>query len=137
MLRMVPLPVPGRICAGWHLRCQPLILARMGYFPRPAPPKELLADLRGLFSVGRRHKLVFGAMAVGMTSIIITGFVLESRHGVLPGASTIYAADWSANRTDAEIIKQQKIDQKVVDTYKAEKRRQFQKVDDAMTRWGL
>ena len=109
----------------------------MAYFPRPAKPKALLADLRGLFAANRRHKLLFGAMAIGMTSIIITGFILESRSGILPGASTIYAADWSANRTDAEIIKQQKIDQKIVNDYKAERRRQFQKVDDSMTRWGF
>ena len=109
----------------------------MAYFPRPARPKALLADLRGLFAVNRRHKLLFGAMAIGMTSLIITGFILESRSGVLPGRSTIYAADWSESRTDAEIIKQQKIDQKEVDAWKANRRRQFQKVDDAMTRWGL
>jgi hypothetical protein len=109
----------------------------MAYFPRPAKPKALLADLKGMFAVNRRHKLLFGAMAIGMTSLIITGFILESRNGILPGASTIYAADWSENRTDAEIIVQQKIDQKELDAAKAEKRRQFQKVDDAMTRWGL
>ena len=109
----------------------------MAYFPRPAKPKALLADLRGLFAANRRHKLLFGAMAIGMTSIIITGFVLESRSGILPGASTIYVADWSANRTDAEIIKQQKIDQKIVNDYKAERRRQFQKVDNDLKRLGI
>jgi hypothetical protein len=109
----------------------------MAYFPRPARPKALLADLRGLFATNRRHKLLFGAMAIGMTSIIVTGFIVESHSGVLPGPSTIYVSDWSVNRTDAEIIKQQTIDQKELDAAKAEKRRQFQKVDDAMTRWGL
>ncbi|QJU56731.1 hypothetical protein HL653_02070 [Sphingomonas sp. AP4-R1] len=112
-------------------------LPRMAYFPRPAKPKALLADLKGMLAANRRHKLVFGAMAIGMTSLIITGFILEARNGVMPGASTIYAADWSENRTDAEIVKQQKIDQKEVNAAKAERRRQFQKVDDAMTRWGF
>jgi hypothetical protein len=109
----------------------------MAVFPRPAKPKALLADLRGLFAANRRHKLIFGAMAIGMTSLIITGFIVESRSGVLPPASTIYASDWSENRTDAEITAQQKIDQKEIEAAKAERRRQFQKVDDAMTRWGF
>lgn len=109
----------------------------MAYFPRPAKPKALIADFKAMFAANRRHKLVFGAMAVGMTSLIITGFILEARNGILPGASTIYASDWSENRTDSEIIKQQKIDQKEIEAAKAERRSQFKKVDDAMTRWGL
>jgi hypothetical protein len=112
-------------------------LRGMAYFPRPARPKALLADFKAMFAANRRHKLIFGAMAIGMTSLIVTGFILEARNGILPGASTIYVSDWSATRTDAEIVKQQKIDQKDVEAYKAERRRQFKKVDEAMTRWGF
>lgn len=109
----------------------------MAVFPRPAKPRALLADIRSAFGGNRRHKLIFGAAAVGMTSLIVTGFIVESRSGILPGASVIYASDWTENRTDAEIQKQQKIDQKELDAARAERRAQFKKVDDAMTRWGF
>lgn len=115
----------------------PPYLTGMAVFPRPAKPKALLADIRSAFGGNRRHKLIFGAAAVGMTSLIVTGFIVESRSGILPGASVIYASDWAENRTDAEIQKQQKIDQKELDAARAERRAQFKKVDDAMTRWGL
>jgi len=109
----------------------------MAVFPRPAKPKALLADIRAAFGGDRRHRLIFAALAIGMTSLIVTGFIVESRSGILPGASVIYASDWNENRTDAQIQAQQKIDQKELDAAKAERRRQFKKVDDAMTRWGL
>ena len=52
-------------------------------------------------------------MAVAVTSLIVTLFILESRYGVFPeGPRITYAADWSNSRTDAEIIAQQKIDQR-------------------------
>ncbi|PZU11831.1 hypothetical protein [Sphingomonas sp.] len=109
----------------------------MPVLPRPARPRALIADIKTAFSGNRRHRLIFAAAAVGMTSLIITGFIVESRSGILPGASTVYAADWSENRTDAEIIAQQKIDQKEIEAAKAERRRQFKKVDDSLKRWGL
>ncbi|NIJ07947.1 hypothetical protein FHS31_001557 [Sphingomonas vulcanisoli] len=107
------------------------------WFPRPAAPKTLLADLRGVFTGTRRHLLVFGAMAIGMTSAIITLFVIDSHDNIGPGPQTIYVSDWSANRTDAEIIAQQKIDMVAIHKAKEERRKSFQRVDDAMKAWGF
>lgn len=108
-----------------------------GWFPRPASPRAFWTDLRAFLLAQERHKLVFAAIAIGITSLIVTGFIVESRYGVLPGPQTIYASDWSTSRTDAEIIAQQKIDAKALHAAKAERRRQFQKVDNAMTRMGF
>lgn len=110
----------------------------MAVFPRPAHPRVLLADLR-TFLVGDRHyKLVFATAAIGMTSLIVTGFILESRSGVLPeGEQLTYVEDFSNTRTDAEIIAQQKIDQKIRDAAIAKKRAEFQKVDNALSRFGI
>jgi hypothetical protein len=111
----------------------------MSWFPRPAAPRALWADQRHVAGRGdRRYKLVALAVAVGMTSLIITLFVLEARHGILPeGPQITYAADYRSDRTDAEIVASQKVDQRERAAALAEKRRQFRKVDDAMSRWGL
>jgi hypothetical protein len=110
----------------------------MAVLPRPASPRALLADLRGLWAGDRRHKLVGMVVAVGMTSLIITGFIVEARHGILPeGQQITYAADYAATRTDAEIIAQQKVDQRAKDAALAEKRRAFQRVDKALDGMGL
>ena len=111
----------------------------MSIFPRPARPHILIADVKRVWrSSTSRYKLVFGAIAIGITSIIVTGFVLESRWGVLPeGPQLVYAEDFPANRTDAEIRQQQWIDaaerRKAVDA----RRREFKKLDDALTSHGF
>ena len=105
----------------------------MGYYPKPASPRAFLADMRAYLHDQGRFRLVGAVIAVGMTSLIVTGFIVESHSGVLPeGPQITYAADWSNKRTDAEIIAQQKIDQKALHAAQAEKRRQFQKVADAL-----
>ena len=107
------------------------------WFPRPAAPRTLIADIRIAFGGSRRHRLVFGALAVGMTSAIVTLFVIDSHDDIGPGAQTVYAADWSANRTDAEIVAQQKVDMAAIHKAKEERRKSFQRVDDAMKAWGF
>ena len=111
----------------------------MAILPRPASPMAFIADLRAFITAGDHHHKVIGAtLAVGITALWIFGFVVESRWGVLPeGPQITYAMEFPANRTDAQIIAKNKADQKVRDAALAERRRQFQKVDDAMTKMGF
>lgn len=111
----------------------------MAILPRPAGPLALLADLRAFVTAGdHRYKVIGAAFAIGITALWIFGFVVESRWGVLPeGPQITYVAEFAANRTDAEIIAQNKADQKDKDAALAERRRQFQKVDDAMSNMGF
>lgn len=107
--------------------------------PRPARPRALLADLRRAFGEGdRRHKLLFGALSIGITSLIVTGFIVESRWGVLPeGEQISYVSDWHDDRSDAQIIAQQKIDQAAKAKADAAKRRSFQRLDKQLSSVGL
>jgi len=111
----------------------------MTIFPRPARPRALIADVKRIWnSSTNRYKLVFGAIAIGMTSLIVTGFILESRWGVLPeGPQLIYASDWPASRTDAEIKAQQRADAIEKRKFDEERRRQWKKLDDQLSRYGL
>lgn len=86
----------------------------------------------------RRYKLLFATLSVAITSLIVTGLIIESWWGIEPeGVQIVYAADFPSNRTDAQIIAQQKIDQAILEKAKAERRRQFQKLDDNMTKLGF
>ena len=118
---------------------RPSYVAGMAVLPRPASPRALIADLRAALGQGdRRYKLVAAAVSVGMTSLIVTGFIVESWYGVLPeGAQITYAADFKESRTDAEIVAQQKIDQRARDAAVVERRRAFQKLDRELTGAGL
>lgn len=114
-------------------------MAKTRWFPRPVSPAAAFADFRALvFQQDRRHRLVFLTMAIGITSTIITAFIIESRdRTLLPGPQTIYVSDWHADRTDAEIQAQQKIDAKALHEAKEERRRQFQKIDDDLKKLGI
>ncbi|MEH3107488.1 MAG: hypothetical protein PGN09_09445 [Sphingomonas fennica] len=91
-------------------------------------PKTLVADLRGFLGGEHRHKLLVGALAICMPAIIVYGFIRDGRTNILPGRSIIYVQNWRADRTDAEIIAQQKIDQKARDAAAAEKRASYQRL---------
>lgn len=111
----------------------------MAILPRPASPSAFLADLRAFVTGGDHPYKVIGAtFAIGVTALWIFGFVIESRWGVLPeGEQVTYAMDFPADRTDAQIVAQNKADQRKRDAALAERRRQFQKVDDAMSKLGF
>jgi hypothetical protein len=96
--------------------------------PRPASPRVLWADMRALFSDRPRHKVLAGLLAVAMPIAIIFAFVRDGQTNIMPGEQTIYVESWPADRSDAEIIAQQKIDQKRREAALAERQRQFQEL---------
>lgn len=97
-------------------------------FPRPAKPHALWADLKALLLEGQRHKLLFGAMSIAMPALILFAFNKDARTNILPGRSITYIQSWPADRSDAEIIAQQKIDQKKKEAADAERRAQYQRL---------
>ncbi len=99
----------------------------MAVFPRPASPRALLADLRLFLASRQRHQLVIAAISLAMPALIIAGFYHDSK--TEPPKPTMYfLPSWPANRSDAEIIAQQKIDQKIKEQRLAEKRASYQKI---------
>ena len=109
----------------------------MSWFPRPAAPKALWADIRAFTAQRSRYQWGGLFMAIAMPLLIIAGFIHDSTHGVRPGPQIIYAESWSANRTDAQIKADQKRDQAKRDAAIKERQRQFRKVDEAMKRLGI
>lgn len=78
--------------------------------PRPASPRALWADFRAFTRERSRYQWIGLLFAVAMPTIIIIGFYFDAKTNILPDEQIIYAESWSANRSDAEIIAQQKID---------------------------
>jgi hypothetical protein len=102
--------------------------------PRPASPRALVQDLRAFARQRSRHQWIAALFAIAMPVVIVVGFYFDSKTNIMPGEQIIYAESWSANRTDAEIKAQQKIDQQR--RAEAEKARQedFKKLEK---RFGL
>ena len=109
----------------------------MSWFPRPAAPRALWADIRAFTAQRSRYQWVGLAGAILMPLLIVAGFLHDSSHGVQPGPQIIYAESWPANRTDAQIKAEQKSDQAKREAAMKERQRQFRKLDKDLQRLGI
>ena len=76
-----------------------------------------------------REQVIGAALAILVTTIIVIEFVVDSKINTAPPQRIVYAESWKSDRTDAEIIAQQKVDQAKRDKAAKEKQRQFQKLE--------
>jgi hypothetical protein len=101
----------------------------MGWFPRPVGPRAAFSDLRAFMRQRSREQVIGAILAVLVTLIIIIEFAVDSKINTAPPPQIVYAESWSANRTDAEIIAEQKKDQAKRDAAAKEKQRQFKELE--------
>lgn len=97
--------------------------------PRPASPRTLWSDTRSFLRQRSRHQMIAAFFAVVMPLTIVVGFYFDAQTNIMPGEQIVYAENWPATRTDAEIIAQQKIDQERRDKALAERQRQFKELE--------
>ena len=109
----------------------------MSWFPRPAAPRALWADIRAFTAQRSRYQWVGLGGAILMPLLIVAGFLHDSAHGVQPGPQIIYAQSWPASRTDAQIKAEQKTDQAKREAAMKERQRQFRKLDKDLQRLGI
>lgn len=114
-------------------------------FLRSFSPTGAWRDLRGFFGARQPHQIAFFAAALFGTVLIAVGMIYESRIPPPPyHRDIIYFQQWRADRTDAQIIAQQKLDgieqtrrEREQKRLEAERRAQFKKVDDGLKAYGL
>ena len=99
------------------------------WFPKPVGPRAAFSDLRAFMRQRGREKVIGGLLAVLVTTIIVIEFLVDSKINTAPPPTVVYADSWSVNRTDAEIVAEQKVDQAKRDAAAKEKQRQFQKLE--------
>ena len=104
-------------------------LGTMSWFPRPVGPRAAFRDLGAFLRQRSREQLIGAALAFLSTVIVVILFLVDSKINTAPPAQIVYVDSWSANRTDAEIVAQQKEDQAKRRAAEAEKRRQYQKLE--------
>jgi len=79
-----------------------------------------------------REQVIGAALAILATTIIVIEFLVDSKMGTAPTPQIVYAESWSANRTEAQIIADQKKDQAARHAAQAEKQRQFQRLENQL-----
>ena len=118
-------------------------LAGMWFFKRFSPIRAY-KDLRLFLSHREPHELYFLIAAMVITGFFIYAFAKDSYAERAYRPEIIYVQQWPANRTEAQILAQQKIDGPIEAKRKAEikaarerRQAQFRKLDKAMTDWGI
>ena len=101
----------------------------MSWFPSPVSPRAAIADLRNFLRHREREHWIGAALAVLVTIIIIIEFLVDSKINTAPPPQIIYAEQWKADRTDAEIVADQKKHQAEKQAAIKERQRQFQKLE--------
>ena len=101
----------------------------MSWFPRPVGPRAAIAALLAFMRQRSREQVIGAMLAVLATTIIVIEFLVDSKINTAPPPTIIYAESWKADRTDTEIVAQQKVDQAKRDAAAKEKQRQFQKLE--------
>ena len=101
----------------------------MSWFPRPVGPRAAWADFRAFLRHREREHWIGAALAVLVTIIIIIEFLVDSKINTAPPPRMVYVEQWNADRTDAEIIADQKKAQAEKEAAQKERQRQFQKLE--------
>jgi len=104
----------------------------MSWLPRPVGPREALRDLAAFMRQRSREQLIGAALALLATSIIVIEFLVDSKMGTAPEPQVIEVEIYPSNRTDAEIIAEQKKDQAARHAAQLEKQRQFQRLENQL-----
>lgn len=117
--------------AGLARRAFAPYLAAMAVFPRPSRPSAVWADFKAFLRQQERIKILFALLSILMPMIIVTGFYFDSKTDK-PKAQIIFVNSWPSSRTDAEIIKQNIADQKILDAARLKKQQEYQRLADQL-----
>ena|SRR5690242_5737599 len=101
----------------------------MSWFPRPSTPRAAFRDLAAFMRQRSREQVIGASLALLVTAIIVIEFVVDAKIGTAPPAQITYVNLYPSNRTDAEIIADQKKDQAKKEAATKERQRQFQKLE--------
>ncbi len=101
----------------------------MPVLPPVSKPSVAWRDLRAFLRHRSREKLIGATLAVLVTTIIVIVFFVDSKINTAPPPQVVYVELYDSNRSDAEIIADQKKDQAEKEAIARERQRQFQKLE--------
>ena len=101
----------------------------MSWFPSPSSPRAAFRDLVAFMRQRSREQVIGAALAFLATGIIVFEFVIDARIGTKLPPTVTYVQLYPPNRTDAQIIADQKKEMAERAAFEKEKQRQFQKLE--------
>jgi hypothetical protein len=104
----------------------------MPVLPPISSPRAALKDLAAFIKRRDREQIWGLTMALLVTTIIIIVFTVDPKINTAPPPSVIYVEDYAANRTDADIKRDQLKDAKIRREQKEAKKKQFKELQDKL-----
>jgi flagellar biosynthesis/type III secretory pathway M-ring protein FliF/YscJ len=104
----------------------------MSWFPRPSRPSVAFADLRAFMRQRSREQRIGAALSILVTLIIVIVFFVDSKINTAPPPYIVYVESWPENRTEAEIVADQKRDQAEAEAFRKERQKQFQELENKL-----
>ncbi|HEX6661944.1 MAG TPA: hypothetical protein VF067_08770 [Sphingomicrobium sp.] len=101
----------------------------MSWFPRPSSPRAAISDLAAFMRHSSREQRIGAALAVLVTGIIVVEFLVDSQFGTAPTPTPTFVELYPANRTDADIVAQQKKEQADKAAAEKETQRQYKELE--------
>lgn len=101
----------------------------MSWFPRPSNPLAAFRDLAAFLRHRSREQVIGASLALLVTAIIVIEFIVDAKINTAPPPQVVYAELYPSNRTEAEIVVDQKKDQAAKEAAEKERQRQFQKLE--------
>jgi uncharacterized membrane protein required for colicin V production len=101
----------------------------MAVLPPVSRPSVAFRDLLAFMRQRSRDQVIGFILAVLVTIIIVIVFLVDSKVNTAPPPRVVYVELYDSNRTDAEIIADQKKDQAEKEAYAKAKQRQFQELE--------
>lgn len=104
----------------------------MSWFPRPVGPRAAFQDLRTFLRQREREHVIGAALAFLATVIVLILFFADSKINTAAPPQVVYVENYGPDRTDADIIADQKKDQAAKEAARAERQLQFQKLGNQL-----
>lgn len=108
------------------------IFLPMSWFPRPSSPVAAFRDLAAFMRQRSREQVIGASLALLATAVIVIEFVIDAKFGVEPPPQVVEVELYPANRTDADIVADQKKEMAAKAAAEKEKQRQFQKLEQQL-----
>jgi hypothetical protein len=109
----------------------------MSWMPSPSSPRAALRDLVTFIRQREREHVIGASLAVLVTMIIVIVFLVDPKVNTAPPEQVTYVDIYPANRTDADIIADQKKDAAARADFKRKKQESFKKIDKDLDRLGF
>ncbi|QDP19582.1 hypothetical protein [Sphingomonas xanthus] len=107
----------------------PYLFRAMAIFPPTSSPRVALADLRAFLGQRSREQIIGAALSVLVTAIIVIIFFVDSKINTAPSPTIVWVENYGPERTDAEIIAEQKVASERRRKAEEARRQEFQKLE--------